>query len=136
MGLSAFDDRTKAPTDDQLRSVLGGAYAPWVTLLTLIADRIELIRPVWKFSAGWSLRVIHKKRVIVYMTPQHDQFLVSMALGERAVAAAHAAKLAKSVLKVIDGAPRYAEGRGVRIPVRGSRQLTALARLAQIKREN
>jgi Protein of unknown function (DUF3788) len=136
MALSSFDDRTRPPTQDQLRSVLGRAYAPWVKLLTLVADRIHPITPVWKFSTGWSLRVLHKERVILYLTPQKGQFLVSMALGERAVAAAHAAKLAASVLKVIDNASRYAEGRGVRLPVRGGRQLTALARLAQIKREN
>lgn len=80
--------------------------------------------------------MLHRQRVILYMTPQKDQFLVSLALGERAVAAAHAAKLAPSVLQVVDAAPRYAEGRAVRLCVRGSRQLPALARLAEIKREN
>jgi len=54
--------------------------------------------------------------------------------GELAVA--RAAKLSAAVLSVIDDAPRYAEGRGVRIPVRSSRDLTTLARLALIKHEN
>lgn len=136
MALSAFEDKTQSPTDDQLRSVLGKAHGPWVRLLALVAERIEPVTEVWKFSTGWSLRVIHKDRVILYMTPQRNQFLVSFALGEKAVGAAHAARLSASVLKAIDDAPRYAEGRGVRIPVRGSSQLTTLARLAQIKHEN
>ena len=136
MSLSAFDDKTRPPTDDQLRSVLGKAYDPWVRLLALVAERIEPATEVWKFGTGWSLRVLHKDRVILYMTPQPSQFLVSFALGEKAVAAARAARLSASVLKAIDDAPRYAEGRGVRIPVRGSSQLTTLARLAQIKHEN
>lgn len=136
MSLSALTDGTRSPTQDQLRSVLGRAYAPWVRLLELVAQRIEAATPGWRFSTGWSLRVLHRQRVILYMTPQKDQFLVSLALGERAVAAAHAAKLAPSVLQVVDAAPQYAEGRGVRFCVRGSRQLPALARLAEIKREN
>lgn len=136
MGLSAFDEEERRPTTDQLRTVLGRAYQPWIKLLALIGERIDVATPVWKFSSGWSLRVLHKDRVIVYLIPQQNQFVVSFALGERAVAAARAAKLSAAVLRVIDGAPRYAEGRGVRIPVRGGRQLTTLARLAQIKRDN
>ena len=136
MALSAFDDKTRPPTDDQLRSVLGKAHGSWVKLLALVADRIEPVSEVWKFSTGWSLRVLRKDRVILYMTPQQNQFLVSFALGEKAVGAAHASRLSASVLKAIDDAPRYGEGRGVRIPVRGGSQLTTLARLAQIKHEN
>ena len=136
MGLSAFNERVRHPTDDQLRTVLGRAYLPWVKLLALIDERLDSATAVWKFSTGWSVRVLHKDRVIVYLTPQQNQFLASFALGEKAVAAARAAKLSADVLRVIDDAPRYAEGSGVRIPVRNSRQLTTLARLAQIKREN
>jgi uncharacterized protein DUF3788 len=136
MPLSALDEKARHPTSDQLRTVLGRAYRPWLKLLALIGERIDPATPVWKFSTGWSLRVLHKDRVIVYLIPQQNQFLVSFALGEKAVAAARAAKLSAAVLRVIDDAPRYAEGRGVRIPVRGDRHLTTLARLAQIKREN
>ena len=136
MALSAFDEKARRPTDDQLRTVLGSAYRPWIKLLALIGECIDPAAVVWKFGTGWSLRVLHKDRVIVYLIPQQNQFLASFALGERAVAAARAAKLSAAVLRVIDNAPRYAEGRGVRIPVRGSRQLTTLARLAQIKRDN
>ncbi len=79
-------------------------------------DRPVTLSALRKFGTGWSLRVLHKDRVIV--------------------AASRAAKLAAPVLRIIDAAPRYAEGPGVRIPVRGSRQLATVARLAQIKREN
>lgn len=136
MALSAFDEKTRPPTNDQLRTVLGRAYQPWMRLLALIGARIDSAVPVWKFGTGWSLRVLHQDRVIVYLIPQQNQFLASFALGERAVAAARAAKLSATVLSVIDDAPRYAEGRGVRIPVRSSRELTTLARLALIKHEN
>ena len=119
-----------------MRTVLGRAYGPWIKLLALIGERIDPATEVWKHGSGWSLRVLHKGRVIVYLTPQRHHFLASFALGEKAVAAARAAKLSAAVLRIIDRAPRYAEGRGVRVPVRGSRQVTTLARLAQIKCEN
>jgi len=58
---------------------------------------------------------------------------VSFALGEKAVAAARAHKLPAAVLKAIESAPKYAEGRGVRLEVRQAREVSALATLAEIK---
>lgn len=63
-------------------------------------------------------------------------FLASFALGEKACLAAHAGGLPSCVLAVIDGAPKYAEGRGVRIPVRSKRDLEGVERLAAIKVAN
>ena len=139
MALSAFTEKNRMPTDEDLRRVLDKTYASWTKLLELVAERIDPINQVWGYtsaSTGWGLRVHHRERVIVYMTPQHNQFLVSLALGEKAVVAAHAAKLPAALLKVIDGAPRYAEGRGVRVEIKSGRQLAALARLAEIKWRN
>jgi hypothetical protein len=139
MALSVFDDKAAPPTRDDLRSTLGSADAAWTRLPALIAEGIGAVTEVWKFtsaSTGWGMRLLHNGRVIVYMTPQRNQFLVSFALGEKAVAAARAAKLHASILEAIDAAPRYAEGRGVRIPVRSARQLPPLVRLARIKCES
>lgn len=139
MALSAFSDKSNAPTRDDLRSVLGAALDPWNTLLSLVAERIGPLSEVWGFtsaSTGWGLRVHHGDRVILYMTPQKGQFLVSFVLGETAVTAARVARLSANVRKAIEDAPRYAEGRGFRISVRSSRQLSSLATLAQIKLEN
>jgi len=70
------------------------------------------------------------------MSPREDHFLVSFALGEKAVVAARAHKLRKAVLKAIESAPRYAEGRGIRLEVRQVREVPALAILAEIKNEH
>lgn len=70
------------------------------------------------------------------MTPCDGHFLASFALGEKAVKEAHAAKLPKTLLSAIDAAPRYAEGRGLRIQVKQSRQVPSLAALAEIKHRN
>jgi hypothetical protein len=70
------------------------------------------------------------------LTPSEGQFLASFALGERAVTAAHAAGLAASVLETIDSAPRYAEGRGVRLEVRGPDEVADVLHLAALKMAN
>lgn len=139
MALSVFSEKSRTPTRDDLRSVLGTALDPWNTLLALVAERIGPLTEVWGFtsaSTGWGLRVHNEERVILYMTPQKSQFLVSFVLGEKAVAAARVTRLSASVRKAIEEAPRYAEGRGVRIAVKNRRQLSSLATLAQIKWQN
>ena len=124
MTLSALNEKAQQPTNDQLRAVLGRAYQSWIKLLALIAERIVPVAGVWKFSTGWSLRVVYKDRVIVYLTPQRNQFLASFALGDKAVVAARAAKLSAPVLRIIDDAPRYAEGRDVHCVRRSSDELS------------
>jgi len=70
------------------------------------------------------------------MTPREDHFLVSFALGAKAVAATRAYKLPVNVLKAIESAPKYAEGRGVRLEVRQAREVAALATLAETKNKH
>ncbi|MFI5120960.1 MAG: DUF3788 family protein [Thermoanaerobaculia bacterium] len=139
MALSAFADKAHRPTDDDLRSVLDRAHEAWARLIELVTARIDQILPVWGFTSdvtGWGLRLKRKGRVILYMTPRKGHFLVSFALGEKAVADARGRKLPASLLKAIDAAPRYPEGRGVRLEVRQTREVSALATLARIKSDH
>jgi len=139
MALSAFADKARQPTDKDLRSSLGKAYTAWVRLIELVSDRIDPISQVWGFtsaSTGWGLRLKRNDRIILYMTPREDHFLVSFALGEKAVVAARASKLPPPLLKAIESAPKYAESRGVRLEVRQAREIPALATLAEIKNEH
>ncbi len=136
MAFSAFVDKAHQPTEKDLRSVLGRSYPAWVRLIERVSDRIAPISQVWGFtsaSTGWGLRLKRKDRIILYMTPREDHFLVSFALGEKAVAAARTLKLPANILKAIESAPKYAEGRGVRLEVRLAREVSALATLSEIK---
>ncbi len=139
VALSAFADKAHQPTDDDLRFVLGKAHDAWARLIELVTARIDQILPVWGFTSevtGWGLRLKRRGRVILYMTPRKGHFLVSFALGEKAVAAAHARKLPASLLNAIEAASRYAEGRGLRLEVRQIREVSALATLAEIKNDH
>jgi len=93
----------------------------------------------WGFTSkktGWGLRLKHEGRIILYITPCKDYFLASFVLGEKAVKAAHESDLPASVLKTIDNAKRYAEGRGVRFEVRNVEDARNIEKLAAIKMEN
>ena len=118
--------------------MLSDAYAPWTQLIGLVRESIAQASEVWKYTGGrvgWALRLVHLDRVMLYLTPQPRQFIASIALGERAVAAACAAHHSASVVAAIHAAPRYPEGRGIRITVQDNRDIATLAQLAKIKCE-
>lgn len=134
--LSEFDDRSSPPTDRGLARALGKASRAWVTLKDKLHDVCAPLQEEWAFAGakfGWSLRLKRGKRVIVYMTPRAGHFLASFALGEKACAAAREKRLPARLLASIAKAPKYAEGRGVRIPIRTEREAASIVKLAEIK---
>jgi hypothetical protein len=136
VALSAFDDRNVTPTARALTRTLGRASRPWTSLEEALTRDCAPLRSEWFFAGakfGWSLRLKRGKRVIVYLTPCAGYFLASFALGERAVRAIREAGLPAVMLSLIEAAPRYAEGRGVRIPVRTAKDVKSIRALAAIK---
>jgi hypothetical protein len=81
------------------------------------------------------LRVKSAKRNIVYLSPGHGGFVAAFALGEKAAAEVRASGLPKHVIEAVENAPRYAEGRGVRLAV-GPADCDAVVELARIKMRN
>ena len=92
----------------------------------------------WVFSGqkhGWVLRLKHKRRALLYLKPMEQYFRVSLALGPRAVQAVRASSLPKRVVRLIDEAVVYPEGKAIRIDVRGPSDIRVATRLAAIKLE-
>ena len=136
MALSIFDDQAKQPAEADLARALEGSFVFWNELKERIASRFRPSTFEWGFTSkitGWGLRLKHKERVILYMTPCAGHFLASFALGEKSVQAAHKAKLPSSLLQIIDSARKYAEGRGVRLKVTSARDVRNIEKLAAIK---
>jgi hypothetical protein len=139
VALSAFDDKSRLPRDDDLAAMLGSTFVFWDELKRCIASGFAPLSTEWGFASkktGWGLRLKRQKRTILYMTPCKGYFLASFALGEKAVKAAHESDLPVSVLKVIDSARKYAEGRGVRLEVRSAEDVRDVEKLAVIKVAN
>lgn len=139
MALSAFDDKTKEPSAADLARTLGRTAALWEEVQARVASRLGALTTSWGFatkSTGWGLRVRRGERAILYLTPCRGHFLVSFALGEKAVVAARTAKLPAKVVAAIDGAKRYAEGRGVFLKIERAADLPAIEKLAVIKSQH
>jgi hypothetical protein len=136
MALSFFHDRTHQPDDEEVARVLGSTAALWNELRAAIGARFGPVSETWGCSGtstGWGLRLSRPTRTILYLAPRDGDFLASFALGERAVRAAKESGLSATVLAAIEAAPRYAEGRGVRLVVRTANDVREILRLAEVK---
>jgi hypothetical protein len=136
---NAFIDKPQKPSDDELSAALGPAKILWDQLISGLADEDDADAQEWKSysrRAGWSLRLMRRKRTIVWLSPCRDCFRVAFILGDKAVKAARHSGLPQRIVKLIDKAPRYPEGTGVRLEVRRSEDLACVKKLAKVKLEN
>ncbi|HEX6810387.1 MAG TPA: DUF3788 family protein [Planctomycetota bacterium] len=134
--MGALLDEAARPTDRSLAGVLGRSHAAWTRLRTALQAAHGPMVEQWHFAGkafGWSFRLRQGKRVLVYLLPCRSSFLASFALGEKACLAARTSGIPAPVLALIEAAPRYAEGRGVRIPVRTQKDVDAVLRIAALE---
>jgi hypothetical protein len=136
---NALIGRTKAPTDADLAAALGAAKPLWDLVVVDMARELELADHEWKsygVKHGWAFRLKRGKRNIVHRAPHQGCFTVLFILGERAVSAARASRLGRTATRLLDEAPRYPEGTGIRFEVRRARDVTLVRSLARIKLDN
>ena len=132
----SFDDKEKVPDDKALAKGLGPSKNLWDEFVRHIGADYAPVTAAWGFYKSWSLRLKQKKRTIVYLLPREGYFLCAFAFGGKATEAARQAKLPKAVIKEIEGAPVYAEGRGFRLEVRTAGDVKTMKKLAAIKMAN
>jgi hypothetical protein len=136
MALSAFEDEDHRPGPAELKVTLGKTAVLWEDLISHIGARHPPITELWHFGGskyGWSLRLKRRERIVLYLIPQRGDFLAGVVLGEKAVQTAQKQGLPADVLAMVDRAPRYAEGRGVRFTVTTQRDVKAAVDLAAAK---
>ena len=139
MSPNAFINKSKPPTNAELAAALGPAKKIWDQLIGDLADECGIVDQEWNsysLKAGWSLRLKHKQRNIVYLSPRQDCFLASFALGDKAMQAARQCKLPPPAIKIINEAKKYAEGTGVRLEVKAPKDIESVKKLAAIKLAN
>jgi hypothetical protein len=135
---NAFLGASQQPSEHQVTQALGASATEWKQLVGWFAEQ-GVTGQEWKSSGikyGWSLRLKQKKRNIVYLGPCAGCFRVAFVLGDRAVEAARHSALSKAAMQVLDGAPRYPEGTGVRLMVKSARDLADIRAFALVKLAN
>lgn len=120
-----------APPEAELTAGLGESKSLWDAIIAEFSTAQEWKR--YSQKDPWSLRVFRGKRTIVWLSPREGWFQAGIILGDKAIQAAREGKPSLRLRKLIDEAPRYAEGTGLRIEVKNARDLALVRKLVEIK---
>jgi hypothetical protein len=136
---NAFIGRTESPGDADLSEALGSAKPVWDRLIADLAAQHDVAIQEWKsysLKSGWSLRLKRGKRTILWLGPCEGCFRVMFILGDKALLAARQSGLSAHALRALDQAERYPEGTGVRLVIKGPKDIPTVKKLAVVKLEN
>ena len=128
--------KVKSPTDAELRAVLGSADVLWSEIVNAVEALASPLDAEWKPSKTEFGRICllrHKKRTLLYLTPEKEKIRVAIVLGERAYGLAMASSLPAAIKKMFSEAKPYAEGRGIRFVVSSASEVSTVKKLAEIK---
>lgn len=133
---NAFLGKTAPPSESDLGEALGRARPVWDELVAELASEHDVTIREWKsYSAkyGWALRLKRGNRTIVWLAPCTGFFEVLFILGDKALAALCQTALPARVRRVLDDAPKYPEGTGVRFQIKAASDIAMVKRLAALK---
>ena len=128
--------KAKSPTDAELKAALGSANALWSGIVHVVEDAVSPLDTEWKPSKtefGRMCLLQHRKRTLLYLTPEKEQVRVAILLGERAYGLAMASSLPAAIKKLFSEARPYAEGRGIRFSVSSPSDFSMIKKLVEIK---
>jgi len=136
---NAFIGKLTQPTPKELAAKLGDTKELWNQLVSVITKECRITDKEWNCyspKAGWSLRLKHKKRNIVYLSPCNASFRVAFILGDKAMKVARNTDFPAKFTKLIAEAPKYPEGSAIRFEVTSADDVAIVKQLAKIKAEN
>jgi hypothetical protein len=126
----------KPPTDPELQALLGSAGILWSEIVRAVEETISPLDTEWKPSKtefGRLCLLRHKKRTLLYLTPEKEKVRIAIVLGERACGLAMASSLPAAIKKMFAEAKPYAEGRGIRFLVSSASDISTIKKLVEIK---
>jgi len=128
--------KVKPPSEAELKAVLGSAFALWSGIVGVVEEACTPLDQLWKPSKAEFGRICllqHKKRTLLYITPDKERVWVAIVLGDRAYDLAMASSLPAAIKKMFTEARPYAEGRGILFPVSSLSDIPVIAKLVEIK---
>jgi hypothetical protein len=131
-----FVGKTTRPSDSDLGKALGRAKPLWDQLVAELASEHDVTNREWKSYSpkyGWSLRLMRGKRTIVWLAPYAGVFQVLFIFGEKALTAIRQTAVPARVLRMLDEAPKYPEGTGLRFEIKTAKDIALVKKLAAIK---
>jgi hypothetical protein len=124
------------PSNNMITTTLVDTYALWEELYSHVKATYPSIVEEWKYygkTAGWCLKLVSKKRNLLFFIPLKGYFRIRIVLSEKVVAYLETIELPNEIKKAIHAATPYIEGRSIDIDINHSEQIEAIKNLLKIK---
>jgi hypothetical protein len=131
-----FVDRTREPRRAGVRRALAGARPAWDDLEEHLAETYKLkssFHFMYGPRYGWALRFERSGRLALAMYPNRGHLTVQIILSQAQIAVANTMSLPPRIVRVIERARNYPEGRWLFIPVRSGKGAKELRSLIALK---
>lgn len=139
MSANVFMDRPTMPDERALASELGEAKECLDQICHFIEEETGTLTREWKHygqRSGWVLKLLYKKRNLLFVSPESGCFTLGFVFGDRAVKAVANSQLPEGIKSELVNARKYAEGRGIRFEIRDESLLENVKELIRIKLAN
>ena len=134
-----FLDKSKQPTEAELKQTLGLTFDLWQEIKEFIEDEIGETTEEWKFymkSTGWQMKTLLKKRNLFFFTPYEKSIQMTFVFGDKAVAEVEKSDIPKAIIDELLNARKYMEGRGISVWVKSKNDVDIVRKLLVIKINN
>lgn len=131
-----FMDKSIQPNEESIKEALGLKYKYWKEMRTSLDKKYEDLKEEWKYygqKSGWTLKIFYKKRNLFFFSVYEDYFLIAFVFGDKAVDTISKSNLPAKLTDELVTSKKYAEGRGLRIEVRGKTDVKIILKLVEIK---
>jgi hypothetical protein len=139
MSTSNFNDKQVIPDEAALASEIGETKEYLDRICRFIEEETGQLTLEWKHygqKSGWTLKLLSKKRNLLFVGPEDGSFIIAFVFGDRAVEAVLKSQLPETIKNELLNARKYAEGRGIRFEIRDESELESVIQLIRIKLEN
>ena len=136
MALSAFADRQRPPSIDEMVDVVGDKAALWRTAAHFMCTTYgcEGERKFYGKSYGWMLWFRVASKTLLALYPQQGAVTAQVTLGPALVDQALALPLGSAFRRAIEEAHPYPEGRWLFVPLQTDEELEDLKSLVLLKK--
>ena len=108
----------------------------WQEIKTYVTQTYGPTTEEWKYyneKSGWMMKLLLKKRNLLFFVPLQAGFKLSLIFGDRAVAEIMAGDIKEEIKERLKAAKNYMEGTGINVEVKTAGDVKTIKKLLDIK---
>jgi hypothetical protein len=129
-----FDQKEVTPDESKLKNALGGLYSAYKEVLELT----EAYDHEWKYYGkkyGWQLKVTHKGKALLYLTPLEKSFRIGFAVRENERDRLLNSSLPPKTKEELATAKRHPEGYPLRLEIKSKTDMRTVRAVLEFLKE-